>query len=93
MTERANHAKEYLQEADLSRFDGFEHCIIELFGIFSNNKKIHFSVICVGGDGMFNEVLSGLVLRCQREFQIDINDRNSRFQRIPLRIGIIPAGN
>lgn len=49
-------------------------------------------MISVGGDGMFHEVLNGLVMRAQRDAMLD--SASLDFQPVPLNIpiGIIPAG-
>jgi len=50
-------------------------------------------VISVGGDGMFHEVLNGLVVRAQRDAMLDSTSHD--FEPVPLNIpiGIIPAGS
>lgn len=50
------------------------------------------SIVCVGGDGMFSEVLHGLVGRTQRDAGVDQNHPRAALVPSPLRIGIIPAG-
>ena len=50
------------------------------------------SIVCVGGDGMFSEVLHGLVGRTQRDAGVDQNQPRATLVPSPLRIGIIPAG-
>ena len=46
-------------------------------------------IVCVGGDGMFSEVFTGLLLRTANETNGDFtNLRKGR-----LRVGVIPAGN
>ncbi|XP_053718429.1 ceramide kinase isoform X2 [Synchiropus splendidus] len=73
ITERANHAREHLNnEADLDKYDG---------------------IVCVGGDGMFSEILHGLVTRTQKDHNIDLNQCDANFIPSSLRIGIIPAGS
>ncbi|XP_023215199.1 ceramide kinase-like [Centruroides sculpturatus] len=72
VTQRANHAKDMLQELDLKQFDG---------------------IICVGGDGMFSELLNGLILRIQREEDLDINDPFTFLKRPTIPLGVIPAGS
>ena len=49
-------------------------------------------VIVVGGDGIFNEVLNGLLVQTQH--QSGVNLRRSRFVPVTpnMRIGLIPAG-
>lgn len=49
-------------------------------------------VVCVGGDGMFSEVLHGLVTKTQTDHGVDPNQSDADLVRCPLRIGIIPAG-
>lgn len=50
-------------------------------------------IICVGGDGMFSEILNSVLLKTQKEKGIDVNDLYNTLviPRIPL--GIIPAGS
>lgn len=52
-----------------------------------------FRVVSVGGDGMFHEVLNGLLMRAQQEAML--NSSSQDFQPVPLNIpiGIIPAGS
>uniref|UniRef100_A0A8C4SDB2 Ceramide kinase-like n=1 Tax=Erpetoichthys calabaricus TaxID=27687 RepID=A0A8C4SDB2_ERPCA len=71
-TERANQARDYILQKDLSSFDG---------------------VVCVGGDGMFSELMHGLIGRSQREACISEDDPEATLQGCSLRIGIIPAGS
>ncbi|XP_015426217.1 PREDICTED: ceramide kinase [Myotis davidii] len=49
--------------------------------------------VCVGGDGMFSEVLHGLIGRTQRMAGVDQNEPRAALVPCPLRIGIIPAGS
>lgn len=49
-------------------------------------------VVCVGGDGMFSEVLHGLIGRTQRLAGVDPSQPRAALVASPLRIGIIPAG-
>lgn len=49
-------------------------------------------IVCVGGDGMFSEVLHGLIGRTQRSAGVDPNQPRAALVPSPLRIGIIPAG-
>ncbi|KAM9324215.1 ceramide kinase-like [Gastrophryne carolinensis] len=71
-TTRANHARDYLLEADLQKYDG---------------------VVCVGGDGMFSELLHGLVRRTQNDCGICEDKEDAKLTPCRLRIGIIPAGS
>ncbi|CAL8323520.1 unnamed protein product [Merluccius merluccius] len=50
-------------------------------------------VVCVGGDGMFSEVMHGLIGRTQQEAGLSENDPNVKLQPCNLHIGIIPAGS
>ena len=49
-------------------------------------------VVCVGGDGMFSEILHGLVTRTQTNNGMDLNQPDTELVPCSLRIGIIPAG-
>ncbi|XP_070695688.1 ceramide kinase isoform X2 [Pempheris klunzingeri] len=50
-------------------------------------------VVCVGGDGMFSEILHGLIGRTQQEAGLCENDPAVALQPCPLHIGIVPAGS
>ncbi|KAF7668282.1 hypothetical protein LDENG_00021570 [Lucifuga dentata] len=50
-------------------------------------------VVCVGGDGMFSEILHGLVTRTQTDHGVDQSEPDADLVRCSLRIGIIPAGS
>ncbi|KPP68134.1 ceramide kinase-like, partial [Scleropages formosus] len=54
--------------------------------------KKYDGVVCVGGDGMFSEVIHGLISRTQREAGVDENCPEEKLVPCDLRIGIIPAG-
>nr|XP_014350339.1 PREDICTED: ceramide kinase-like [Latimeria chalumnae] len=71
-TDRANHARDHIMEADLEGIDG---------------------LVCVGGDGMFSELMHGLIGRSQKEAGICVDDPNAELSASHLRIGIIPAGS
>lgn len=49
-------------------------------------------VVCVGGDGMFSEIIHGLVWRTQIDGGVDPNCPEETLFPCSLRIGIIPAG-
>ena len=49
-------------------------------------------VVCVGGDGMFSEVLHGLLCGTQADHGVDQDRPDARLVPCSLRIGIIPAG-
>ncbi|XP_029464324.1 ceramide kinase-like isoform X2 [Rhinatrema bivittatum] len=50
-------------------------------------------LVCVGGDGMFSELMHGLIGRTQKEAGISENSENATLVSSSLRIGIIPAGS
>ncbi|KAM3872314.1 ceramide kinase [Diretmus argenteus] len=50
-------------------------------------------VVCVGGDGMFSELLHGLIGRTQQEAGLSEHDATVTLQPCQLHIGIIPAGS
>lgn len=50
------------------------------------------SIVCVGGDGMFSEVMHGLIGRIQKDSGIDQNNPKTPLAQCSIRIGIIPAG-
>lgn len=50
-------------------------------------------VVCVGGDGMFSEIIHGLIWRTQVDSGVDPNSPEETLQPCSLRIGIIPAGS
>ncbi|XP_061430072.1 ceramide kinase [Lethenteron reissneri] len=72
VTERANHARDFLLAEDLSSYNG---------------------VVCVGGDGMFSEIMHGVIGRTQSDAGLDEHNSATPLQPCPLRIGIIPAGS
>ncbi|XP_051974746.1 ceramide kinase-like isoform X2 [Xyrauchen texanus] len=55
--------------------------------------KKYDGVVCVGGDGMFSEIMHGLVSRTQRDACVDENSSEETLVPCGLRIGIIPAGS
>ncbi|KAL0962782.1 hypothetical protein UPYG_G00345370, partial [Umbra pygmaea] len=50
-------------------------------------------VVCVGGDGIFSEIVHGLLSRTQRDCGVDQNKFGQELVPCELRIGIIPAGS
>ena len=54
---------------------------------------IHTRVVCVGGDGMFVELVHGLMKRVHRDNGMDQPGINTPLLHPQLPIGIIPAGN
>ncbi|XP_054609219.1 ceramide kinase isoform X1 [Dunckerocampus dactyliophorus] len=57
------------------------------------NLDKYDGVVCVGGDGMFSEILHGLVSKTQTDHCVDPNQPNASLVPCSLRIGIIPAGS
>lgn len=57
------------------------------------NLDKYDGVVCVGGDGMFSEILHGLVNRIQTDNGVDQNPPDAELVPCSLRIGIIPAGS
>ncbi|XP_060759042.1 ceramide kinase [Neoarius graeffei] len=55
--------------------------------------KKYDGVVCVGGDGMFSEIIHGLISRTQCDSGIDQNRSDEDLVPCTLRIGIIPAGS
>ena len=45
-------------------------------------------IVCVGGDGMFSEIFTGLLLRTEKEANGDF----THLRRSNMRVGVIPAG-
>ena len=79
VTERRNHAKDYVETTDLSAYDG---------------------IIAVGGDGMVNEIMNGVLVAAQKSSNISIHDDAKTLHQKPLdfvsatpKIGLIPAGS
>ncbi|XP_045928677.1 ceramide kinase [Micropterus dolomieu] len=57
------------------------------------NLDKYDGVVCVGGDGMFSEILHGLVTRTQTDNGLDQNQPDAELVPCSLHIGIIPAGS
>ncbi|XP_029378613.1 ceramide kinase-like [Echeneis naucrates] len=55
--------------------------------------KKYDGVVCVGGDGMFSEIIHGLIWRTQVDGGVDPNCPEESLLPCSLRIGIIPAGS
>ena len=52
-----------------------------------------FSIVAVGGDGMYSECVNGLLERLQTDAQVNINDPQAQIRASKISLGIIPAGN
>ncbi|XP_025911356.1 ceramide kinase isoform X7 [Apteryx rowi] len=61
--------------------------------LFEVNINKYDGVVCVGGDGMFSEVMHGLIGRMQKDSGIDQNNPKAPLVQCNIRIGIIPAGD
>ncbi|XP_036616097.1 ceramide kinase [Trichosurus vulpecula] len=70
-----------------------EHANHAKDSLFEINIEKYDGIVCVGGDGMFSEVLHGLIGRTQRDCGIDQNNPKASLVQCSLRIGIIPAGS
>ncbi|XP_029350951.1 ceramide kinase isoform X1 [Echeneis naucrates] len=57
------------------------------------NLDKYDGVVCVGGDGMFSEIVHGLVTRTQTDHGVDQSRADAELVPCSLRIGIIPAGS
>ncbi|KAK7896168.1 hypothetical protein WMY93_021493 [Mugilogobius chulae] len=57
------------------------------------NLDQYDGLVCVGGDGMFSEIVHGLVIRTQNDNKVDMDDSEKDLVPTALRIGIIPAGS
>ena len=72
VTERAQHACNYIEEYSLQGIDG---------------------IISVGGDGMFSEILNGLLLRTAKDKGIDYNDPSAVLVEPSITLGFIAGGS
>lgn len=74
LTERANHARDTLQDIStpIQDYDGF---------------------VCVGGDGMFSEMVNGIIVRTQLEQGVNYQSAEVKLSRPGIPIGVIPAGS
>lgn len=65
---------------------------LDQVGLKTQAGTCFFRVVCVGGDGMFSEIVHGLVTRTQVDSGVDHNQPDAELVPCGLRIGIIPAG-
>ena len=72
LTERINHARDYIKENSLDNYDG---------------------IISVGGDGIFSEISSSLLLKTQEQCHLNLNDQHIELIQPSIRVGVIPAGS
>ncbi|XP_073475814.1 ceramide kinase isoform X4 [Aquarana catesbeiana] len=61
--------------------------------LYEVNLDKYDGIVCVGGDGMFSEVLHGLIGRVQKDTGVDHNNPKIPLSPCYMRIGIIPAGS
>ncbi|XP_075064961.1 ceramide kinase isoform X1 [Mixophyes fleayi] len=61
--------------------------------LYEVNLEKYDGIVCVGGDGMFSEVLHGLIGRIQKDSDVDHNTPKAPLPQCSIRIGIIPAGS
>lgn len=63
--------------------------------ILDENNRIdqYDAMICAGGDGMFNEILNGIIIRTQRQHGIDYGLIDSPLRKPSMKLGIIAAGS
>ncbi len=57
-----------------------------------NDILIVYSVVCVGGDGTFNELFNGLLHRQMKAENNDMNDLQLEVKPLDTTIAVIPAG-
>ncbi|XP_010785646.1 ceramide kinase [Notothenia coriiceps] len=57
------------------------------------NLDKYDGVVCVGGDGMFSEILHGLISRTQTDNGVDPNQPDAELVPCSMHFGIIPAGS
>lgn len=60
--------------------------------VIKQKKFPRFRVVAVGGDGIYNEVVSGLTVRELRDHGQDPDNPECKLTQLKLPIGIIPAG-
>ncbi|XP_053572591.1 ceramide kinase isoform X2 [Bombina bombina] len=61
--------------------------------LYETNLDKYDGIVCVGGDGMFSEVLHGLIGRVQKDSNVDQHNPKAQLAHCNIRIGIIPAGS
>ena len=60
--------------------------------IMVNVFVLIYSIVLVGGDGIYHEAVTGLQRRILKEAGLDENDPATDLPCVPVPIGIIPAG-
>ncbi|XP_074872023.1 ceramide kinase isoform X2 [Carettochelys insculpta] len=70
-----------------------EHANHAKDNLFEVNIYKYDGIVCVGGDGMFSEVMHGLIGRIQKDSGIDQNNPKAPLVQCNIRIGIVPAGS
>ncbi|VDM72640.1 unnamed protein product [Strongylus vulgaris] len=97
MTQRANHARDYIIEMPSEQWQSIDGLVGTKTLSFTARKAGFGSKedkVSVGGDGLFNELLSGALLRTQLEAGTNIDDPGTEQLQTPhIRFGIIGAGS
>lgn len=90
----------YSEISNLFQLAGIETDVIETTRanhardhILEADLRTYDGVVCVGGDGMFSELLHGLVRRTQSDSGVFEDKEDAKLLPCNLRIGIIPAGS
>ena len=63
--------------------------LLDMRGLFTD----YDGVVCVGGDGMFNELFNGLIKRVANDNDVNYSDPDAQIPKIDFRIGVIPGGS
>lgn len=64
-----------------------------LLDIDSSDLSDYHGFVCVGGDGMFAELLNGMIIRRQKQIGVDYKSPQVTLSRPVIPIGVIPAGS
>jgi ceramide kinase len=64
-----------------------------LLDIESNDLCDYHGFVCVGGDGMFAELLNGMIIRRQKQEGVDYMSPSVSLSRPVVPVGVIPAGS
>jgi len=64
-----------------------------LLDVESADVSPYHGFVCVGGDGMFSELLNGMIIRRQIQQGIDYSSPEVKLARPVVPVGVIPAGS
>ena len=64
-----------------------------LLDVESTDLSDYHGFICVGGDGMFAELLNGIIIRRQIQERVDYDSPEVKLSRPVIPVGVIPAGS